>query len=60
MSVPQSMDRIGNILLHLKTKKMVAVHSVDTSSTPDKAALRRHLLLALVAILSDRLHYHAY
>ena len=40
MSVPQSMDRVGNILLLLKTKKKkVAVHSVDTNSTPDKAAL---------------------
>lgn len=39
MSVPQSMDRIGNILLLLKTKKMVAVHNVDTNSTPDKASL---------------------
>ena len=29
------MDRIGDILILLKLKKMVAVNSVDTNSTPD-------------------------
>ena len=36
----------------LKNKKMVAVHSVDTNSTPDKAALRTTFVISFSSYLA--------